>query len=334
MILASYYKKLENNKLKCILCPHECIIAENCHGVCRARKNFGGKLYSLVYGNPVAIHVDPIEKKPLYHFYPGMNILSFGTMGCNMQCFYCQNCEISQGTPSDSWSIRLKPEDIVKQALTVSNNIGVAYTYNEPVVFYEYMLDTAKLAKDAELKNVMVSNGYINQEPLKEIISCIDAFNIDLKAYNPVFYRKHVQAKLLPVLDTIKTISYSGRHLEITYLVIPGLNDNLLEFNEMLKWIHHETGEKTVLHLSRYFPRFKSSIPPTPVETILEMYHIAREKLKYTYIGNMENIPGNNTICPKCSNTAIKRSGYKISLEGINNKGFCIHCGESVVKHI
>ena len=334
MFKAGYFKELSGNKVKCLLCPHECIINEGKTGLCSVRKNIGGTLISLVYGKPVAIHIDPIEKKPLYHFYPGQKILSFGTVGCNLKCFFCQNCEISQATPDENLEMERTPEEIIQLAGLNSENIGIAYTYNEPVIFFEYMLDIAKIAAKKGLKNVVVSNGYINKEPLSELINFTDAFNIDLKAFSEKFYSSYTHSKLQPVLDSIKIIKKSGKHLELTHLIIPGLNDDLIEFREMIKWIKNETGEKTVLHLSRYFPHFRSKLPPTPSDTLINMYNIAKEELNYTYLGNYQSSSGNDTLCPTCNNTVIKRSNYQISLSGLDKYGYCIYCGELVIKNI
>ncbi len=332
---ARYYIKLDQlNKVKCILCPHECIINEGKQGICRVRKNNKGRLDSLVYNNPAAIHIDPIEKKPLYHFYPGSKILSIGTLGCNMQCFFCQNCEISQTFPEEHHITSKSPAEIINLAESTPDNIGISYTYNEPVVFFEYMLDISVIAKDKGLKNVMVSNGYISQKPLDELLEYIDAFNIDLKAFNNSFYRRHTHSSLDPVLETIKTIVSSGRHLEITHLIIPGLNDDLKLFQEMAKWIKDETGEKTVLHLSRYFPRYKSELPPTPPETLSAMFDIAKDYLKYVCIGNFYHSGGNSTYCHNCKSLVIERNGYSTNICGLDKHGNCKFCGEHVIHYI
>lgn len=332
---ALFYNVLKNNKVKCHLCPHECVISHNNTGICRVRKNKNGKLLSLVYGQPVAIHFDPVEKKPLYHFYPGKDILSIGTAGCNLQCFFCQNSTISQSDAEEYKTIINYPEDIIRLAQTSANNIGVAYTYNEPVVFYEYMFETAALANKCGLKNVMISNGFINSKPLKELLPFMDAFNIDLKAFNDSFYKKHTHSRLSPVLETIKTIRLSGKHIEITHLVIPGLNDDYKEFSEMLKWIMNETGKDTVLHLSRYFPRYRSSVPPTPSVTLLEMFHMAKDILSYVYIGNSGNNTGSNTLCPFCGSQVIGRSGYMTDISGLDiNGGFCKKCRKRIIDNI
>ncbi|MDD5253544.1 MAG: AmmeMemoRadiSam system radical SAM enzyme [Candidatus Nanoarchaeia archaeon] len=282
---ALFYTKKENNKVQCNLCPNNCLIPENKIGSCRVRKNIKGILYSLVYAKPASINVDPIEKKPLYHFLPGTKVLSFGTFGCNFHCLNCQNYNISQNLVEDIPEV--KPEEIIKLAKKYKTP-SIAYTYTEPTIFYEYMLDTAKLAKKNKIKNVVVSNGYINQEPLKEIIKYIDAFNIDLKSINEDFYKKICFGKLKPVLETLKTIKKYKKHLEITFLVIPTKNDNLKEVEKMCKWIKTNLGKGTPLHISRFFPCYKlNNLEPTPLETLRNIKQIAKKYLVNVHIGNV-----------------------------------------------
>jgi pyruvate formate lyase activating enzyme len=334
MIEAKYYNRLDNNDLQCNLCPHECIIAEGKYGICNVRKNISGRLFSLVYGNPVTLHFDPIEKKPLYHFYPATNILSIGTVGCNLKCFYCQNSEISQAKPDEQDKIRYSPEEIIHLAGSKSDNTGIAYTYNESVIFFEYMIDIAVMAKRTGLKNVMVTNGFINEKPRQVLLEYIDAFNVDLKSFSDQFYRKHTHSRLEPVLETIKSIHTSGKHLEITNLIIPGLNDQEESFKEMVKWIYNECGDKTVFHISRYFPRYKCSLPPTSVNTLNNLFDIAKEYLPFVYTGNFENEKGQNTVCPCCNAVVIERKGYHTGLKGLDNKGFCEFCGTQIIQCI
>ena len=287
---ATYYTKLSDRKTECFLCPHNCIIAEGSRGICGVRKNIDGMLVSEVYGFPVAVHEDPIEKKPLYHFYPGSEILSIGTVGCNMKCFFCQNCDISQATNDSYGKIREVPvSEIVGMAEINERNIGVAYTYNEPGIYYEYMFDIAVEIRRRGMKNVVVTNGFINPEPLSDLLLYADAFNVDLKAFNEHFYRTHTKSRLQPVLDAIRIISEAGVHLEITNLLIPNLNDDAGEFSKMVEWIAGNTGPDTPLHLSRYFPRYKANEPVTPLNTLKELRNIAMEKLNYVYIGNVQD---------------------------------------------
>src|ERR1035437_2490045 len=242
---ALYYKTLEDGIVKCKLCPHNCLIEDNEHGLCNVRVNKSGELYSELFEKVTAIGLDPIEKKPLYHFYPGTKILSVGSLGCTMKCLFCQNYRISQITPLNIDDPKLfSVKSIVKVASEQVNNIGIAFTYNEPGTFYEYMISVAKLAKPAGLKTVMITNGYINREPLEELIPFIDAFNVDLKAFSESFYQLVSQARLEPVKKTIRRIASSQKHLEITNMVIPGMNDNYAEFEEMVRWIAGETGNR------------------------------------------------------------------------------------------
>lgn len=334
MIEALHYLRLQNNKLICKLCPHECIINNGKYGVCKVRKNIEGKLFSCVYAKPVTINFDPIEKKPLYHFYPGTVILSLGTPGCNLKCFFCQNSTITQADLNSFDLPQVFPTEIIQMASKKKMNIGIAYTYNEPVIFFEYMMEIAQLAKESGYKNVMVSNGFINPEPLQDLLKVIDAFNIDLKAFEDKFYIKHTHSRLNPVLNSIKSIRSSGKHLEITNLVIPGLNDDKERFTEMIKWIRNECGSDTVLHLSRYFPRYKCDLPPTPEVTLNELYQIATEHLEYVYFGNYERNTGSDTICPQCHSVVIERNRYNTKLTGLDKNGCCIKCGKSIIVNI
>lgn len=271
-------------KIECKLCPHKCAVGLGMTGICGVRTNINGE---LIETNAIsAIAVDPIEKKPLYQFFPGKKILSIGAYGCNLRCKFCQNYQISQSVPSSA-KFQYSADEIVTMAQQTSNNIGVAYTYNEPTVFYNFMLKTARLVKEAGMCNVMVSNGYINQEPLAELLKYIDAFNIDLKAFSEVFYRDVAGASLAPVLDTLLAIKNAQRHLEIAYLVIPGLNDSLDEVKLMFSWIAKNLGEETPVHINRYFPMYKMQNPPTPVNKLKEIKLLAEQQLKYCYIGNV-----------------------------------------------
>ncbi len=328
---ALYYAPEEQERVRCHLCPHECLIPEGKPGVCHVRVNRGGKLYTEVYGRLSAIHSDPIEKKPLYHFYPGRTILSVGTRGCNLRCSFCQNYNLSQSDGSvPSHEATFLPGELVKQALSVPGNIGIAYTYNEPAIFYEFMADTALEAHSAGLKNVMVTNGYINPEPLRELLPLMDAFNVDLKSFTDTFYRKMTGGSLAPVLATLKSIVNAGRHLEITMLVIPTLNDSVQEFRDMVEWISMELGPDVPLHLSRYFPAWKLSVLPTPESTLEEFAGLASEKLRYVYTGNVTTDLHASTCCPHCHSKVIRRKGYQVSLTGLTGEGTCLYCGAPV----
>ncbi len=327
---AQFFQFLEKNRIKCTLCPHFCVLSEGQTGLCGVRKNHGGELVTLNYGVVSALHVDSIEKKPLYHFYPSKSILSVGSLGCNLFCSFCQNWEIAHPEKKLSLQTYL-PDEIVKAALKTPNNIGIAYTYNEPIVFYEFMFDTAKLAKHEKLKTVMVTNGFINPEFLSELFPFIDAFSVDLKGFSDVFYRKTTKSKLLPVLENLKIIYHSGRHLEITNLIIPGLNDNEQEFREMIKWIVENLSDKVVLHLSRYFPQYKLNIPATDVDIMMKLYKIAREYLLYVYLGNLHSSLGSDTYCPTCGIKVISRMGYETKLLALEADGKCINCSTKII---
>ena len=332
MKTALYWNKLEEQKVHCYLCPHNCKIKEGKRGICGVRKNINGSLVAETYGEICSAGFDPIEKKPLYHFYPGWNIFSVGSIGCNLHCKFCQNWEISQTTPDEFDYLRsYTPEELVSIALGHSNNAGIAYTYNEPTVWFEFMFDIARLAKEKNLKNVMVSNGFINPEPLEKSFEVMDAYSIDLKSFNNNFYKKLTSSSLEPIKENLKRIKKRGKHLEITNLVITGENDNAEEFENMLKWIAGELGSDTVLHISRYYPTYKLHNPPTSPETLEKFYRIARKYLDYPYLGNMHSDRGHITHCPKCGSLVISRRHYRAELEKIDENGRCKHCGEQIV---
>lgn len=325
-----FWSEEENLKVKCRLCPHECLIPEGRPGICKVRLNRQGKLFSTVYGEPAALHTDPIEKKPLYHYYPGKQILSVGTYGCNLQCRFCQNYHLSQSGHENRPANRVMPEILVQHAAGMAGNLGIAYTYNEPTVFYEYMFDTAQLVKDSGMKNVMVSNGFICPEPLQQLIPFIDAFNIDLKSFSEDFYRKWTGGSLEPVLQALKIIAGSGKHLEVTHLVIPGLNDSTEEFVKMTAWLAENLGPEIPLHLSRYFPAYKMQQPPTPVGTLHHFAQLASEKLQYVYTGNVGSDGISSTFCPVCRNLLISRYGFETSIKGLTEDGKCARCGTAI----
>ncbi len=333
---ALFYHKIDNEKIKCVLCPHNCIINNGKSGICKVRVNTKGILISENYGIVSSIGFDPIEKKPLYHFYPGTEILSVGSLGCNLQCKFCQNWQISQTSVSEFGreSMFYKPDKIIDLALSRENNTGIAYTYNEPVVFFEFMIDIAKKAKEHNLKNVMVTNGFINKDPLNELNKYIDAYSVDLKAFYNNFFTEYTKSKLEPVKESLLNIAKSGKHLEITTLVIPGLNDNPEEFEQMVKWIKENLGKDVVLHISKYYPTYKLNIEPTSVEKMLELNKIASDYLNHVFLGNVVLAEGNNTHCPNCNEILINRSGYFTKLDSVNKDGDCTNCGTHVLNHI
>jgi pyruvate formate lyase activating enzyme len=321
-----------DNYLECLLCPHFCKIAEGKTGICRVRKNNGREIELLTYGALSGYAVDPVEKKPLYHFFPGKDILSIGSYGCNLRCDFCQNHNISQakGPLSD---IRTGTKKISDDALKTKNNIGVAFTYNEPVIWFEFMRDVAEMIKNENLYTVMISNGFVNAVPLAEITGFIDAFNIDLKAFNKNFYKKLTGADLEPVKKSLKQIARSGRHIEITTLVVPGQNDDEKDMEMQSKWIADELGKNVPLHLSRYFPMYKRDNPATPQETLKKLFTIASEYLDNVYLGNTLSSYGQNTMCSKCGIVVTRRSGYKTHVLNLDKKGMCTNCGTEVYKY-
>jgi pyruvate formate lyase activating enzyme len=333
---AKYYQKLSKGSLRCNLCPHYCDLSEGERGKCGVRKNVNGKLLAENYGLISSVHLDPIEKKPLYHYYPSGSILSVGSVGCNLSCSFCQNCDISQTTVDEyPWLRQHTVEQVLAYNDQYSNNIGIAYTYNEPTVYFEFMMDLAMESKKQGLKNVMVSNGYIAAEPLTAVLELIDAFNIDLKAFNNEFYRKFTDARINPVKENLKVVVKAGKHLEITNLIIPGLNDDEKEFEEMIKWIYNEIGEYTVLHLSRYFPAYRLEYPPTPTETISRLFEISKSYLPYTYTGNLNFSPGQHTICHKCGTLLIERkNGYLTRIKELDDKGKCLTCKTRILNYV
>jgi pyruvate formate lyase activating enzyme len=318
--------------IECRLCPHFCKIAFGKIGICGVRKNTGDRIELMTYGVISGHSLDPVEKKPLYHFFPGHNILSIGSYGCNMRCDFCQNWHISQKT-DDSFSPDTDPEKITMECGSSFKNIGLAFTYNEPVIWFEFMRDTAIRVKEKGFYTVMVSNGFVNNDPLNEITGFIDAFNIDLKAFNESFYRKLTGADLEPVKDALKQIAKAGRHLEITTLIIPGRNDSVQEMETETEWISGELGAETPLHLSRYFPMYKRDDPATPQSTLTGLYEIASKHLKYVYLGNSTSENGQDTLCSKCGTIVTARSGYHIRLMNLDAEGHCKKCGNIVYRN-
>ncbi len=325
---AQFYTKLENQLVKCDLCPWNCELKPTQTGICKVRSNENGQLFTHVFNKVAAFGIDPIEKKPLYHFHPGKNILSIGEVGCNLHCSFCQNHRISQCFASEfNGFYKLNSKQIVEKAMQTDNNIGIAYTYNEPFTFYEFMFETAKLAKENWLKNVVVSNGYINPDPLKKLLPFIDAFNIDLKAFTNEFYTKQTRGKLEPVLKTLEIIASGSSHLEITNLVIPGLNDDETNFEKMVKWIAENLGNDVPLHLSRYFPQFEMNLSATSTKKLEELYKLAKQYLHHVYLGNVNDEKRSSTFCPECGNLLISRNHYATLVSGLANDKTCKNCG-------
>lgn len=320
-----------DGKVICTLCPHNCKIAEGKTGICGVRKNNGGKIELLTYGIISGLALDPVEKKPLYHFHPGMNILSIGSWGCNMRCDFCQNYHISQNVIK-GYSKRVTPDEILSMSLEAERNTGVAFTYNEPVIWYEYVRDVAIKIKESGQKTVMVTNGYVSPDALNNYLGFIDAFNVDLKAFNNKFYKELTGASLDPVKQSLKMIADSGRHLEITTLIIPGRNDSDEEMEKEVRWIAGELGRDVPLHLSRYFPIYKRNAPPTPANTLKRLSETASAYLDYVYVGNIMETPGQNTFCPSCKSLVTVREGYRVTLTGLT-EGNCSACGREIYRH-
>jgi pyruvate formate lyase activating enzyme len=330
---ALYYHATHDQVVECRLCPHHCTIKPGKRGICRVRKNVEGRLIAENYGKVCSLNFDPVEKKPLYHFYPGQTIFSIGSVGCNLRCKFCQNWNISQTGVDEHFNLKeYTPDEIVDLAFSRQDNTGIAYTYNEPVVWFEYMEEIARLAKKKGLKNVMVTNGFVDPEPLAALISLMDAFSVDLKAFTEDFYKAMTGSALQPVLNTLKAIRKAGRHLEVTNLVITGTNDDEADFSRMVEWLGSELGVNTVLHLSRYFPMYKMDKNTTPEETLHRFYEIAKERLNYVYLGNLRIEKGNHTRCPRCGHMLIMRMGYHTEITGLDEWGRCGLCGEDVLE--
>ena len=324
-MLARHWKKY-NDKIQCTLCPHNCIIQNNHTGICSVRKNINNQLESLNYGRTVSINVDPIEKKPMYHFLPGTKSLSIGTVGCNLKCLHCQNWEISTAKPGSLKELDLPPEVIVQLAIDKGCQ-SISYTYNEPTIFHEYATDIAKIAREKGIKNIVVTNGFITKEAAQEFSEIMDGANIDLKAFNDEFYEKTCKASLKPVLEAI-SIYKKKLWVEITNLIIEGKNDSVNEIEKMCKWIKQEIGEDTPIHFSKAFPLHKmKNIKPTPEKTLLDAKNIAEKYLNYVYIGNTNIKDAQNTYCPACKKLIIQRENLNKNLKNIKHR---CDCGEEI----
>ncbi|MCM8804068.1 MAG: AmmeMemoRadiSam system radical SAM enzyme [Candidatus Omnitrophica bacterium] len=327
---ATFYKKLKDNLVQCFLCPKNCIIPPGKYGFCRARKNINGTLYSMGYSNPCSVAIDPIEKKPFFHFLPKTETFSIASSGCSLRCKFCQNWEISQYSPEETTNIYLPPEKVVEYAMKYKCP-SIAYTYSEPVNFYEYMIDTAKIAKEKGIKNIVHTAGFINKEPLEKLCKYIDAVNVDLKGFNNEYYRNVCEGELNVILNTLKILKENNVWIEITNLVIPGYNDKYEEIRNMCLWIKNNLGDYIPLHFSRFHPMYlMRHIPSTPVETLEKAVKIAKEVgLKYVYIGNVAGSNYENTYCPKCSKLLIRRYGFSVLENNIVN-GKCKFCKEKI----
>ncbi|MEW6456460.1 MAG: AmmeMemoRadiSam system radical SAM enzyme [Acidobacteriota bacterium] len=323
---AKFYKKLPDNEVKCEICPRECVVGDKERGYCGVRENKKGKYYILVYGRPCALNVDPIEKKPFFHFLPGTEAFSIATAGCNVNCKFCQNWQISQVRPEQIRSFDVSPEEIVKYAKRYGAP-SISYTYSEPIIFYEYMYDVSLIAWRNGIRNTVVTGGHINPEPLLELTKVVDAIKVDLKAFHEKFFKEIVRGELKPVLETIKLIKKSGKWLEIVYLVIPTLNDSPEDIRKMSQWLVKEVGNDVPIHFSRFYPMYlMKNLPPTPISTLEKLRDITiKEGVKYVYIGNVPGHEGEKTFCEKCGQIIVDRFGYTIRNINIKN-GKCKFC--------
>lgn len=327
---ALYWQDAGGGKVQCSLCPRRCLISLNQKGFCRARKNIKGKLYCLTYGQPVALHIDPIEKKPFFHVYPGTASFSLATAGCNLRCKFCQNWEISQLDPEAIKVVFVSPQDIVKEAKK-SGAKTIAFTYTEPTIFYEYMLEIAKLAKEENIVCVMHSSGFINEAPLRQLAKYIIAADIDLKGFSDQYYSSFCEGNLGSVLSSLKVLKEENVWVEVTNLIIPSANDSDEEINNLCLWIKDNLGADTPLHFSRFFPMYKLlDLSPTPLKTLIRAKEIAQKAgLYYVYIGNVSQDAGEDTVCLACNKLLIKRAGYAV-LENNIIKGKCKFCGAKI----
>ncbi len=323
---AMYYKQLPDVRVECELCPRACKVADLERGYCGVRENRDGKYYTLVHSRVCSLNVDPIEKKPLFHYLPGTRAYSIATAGCNIECKFCQNWQISQFRPEQIDNIKLTPEEVIRFAKEKRCDT-IAYTYSEPVVFYEYMYDTAKVGKREGVGSVMISNGYIKKEPLIELCKELNAVKIDLKAFTEKFYKETCSGELKPVLETLLTLKEIGIWFELVVLIVPTLNDSGEEIKDMCSWINDNLGPDVPIHFSRFHPTYKiKNLPPTPIKTLEKARNIAIESgLNFAYTGNVPGHPGESTYCPDCKEVVIKRVGYTILQYSLNSNE-CSNC--------
>ncbi|MDP2871932.1 MAG: AmmeMemoRadiSam system radical SAM enzyme [Bacillota bacterium] len=337
--VARWWRPLEGEEgdrggVLCLLCPQECHIRPGGRGKCRYRRNFAGQLHATSYGRISAHGLDPIEKKPLYHFMPGSVIFSVGTVGCNLACGFCQNWQISQEEAETEY---LSPHDAARlagiEAGGCRRSVGLAYTYSEPLVWWEYVYDTALLVRQSGLANVLVTNGYVAEEPLRALLPLVDAMNVDVKAFTDDFYRDICRGQLAPVLRTVEMANAAGTHVEVTTLLVPGLNDAPEEVERLASWLAG-VNPGIPLHFSRYFPNYRMREPgPTPAASLQRARDIARRHLQYVYIGNAFEVEAADTICPGCGAAVIRRDGYGVSMEGLR-EGACASCGRRIVRAV
>ncbi|MBS3905875.1 MAG: AmmeMemoRadiSam system radical SAM enzyme [Syntrophaceae bacterium] len=327
---AMFFKKVEGNLLQCELCFRRCLIPEGQRGFCRVRENQKGELRSLVYGRPVGLQIDPIELEPMYHMVPGHKNLCVYTASCNFRCKHCHNWSISQSAPEQIRSLKFTPKEIVEETLKQGCQ-SISHSINEPTIFFEMMYDVVRTAKGRGLLTLCHTNGGIARTPMIELLKFLDGVTVDLKSFNPKFYQDISEAKLEPVLETLKTIRESGKHLEIVNLIIPTLNDDLDDIRKMSRWIVKHLGRETPVHFTRFSPQYKMThLPPTPVKTLEGAMEIAKsEGMKYVYVGNVVGHPANSTYCPKCGKKLIERTHF-IMLKNHVKNGCCPSCNEKI----
>jgi pyruvate formate lyase activating enzyme len=328
-IRADYWSPAEDGAVRCALCPHCCVVRDGEAGRCGVRQNRGGQLVAATYGLLATAQMDPIEKKPLWHYYPGREILSVGTWGCNLRCRYCQNAHLSRGFGEGA---ARRPEDLLAAAAREPGNIGVAFTYNEPLIWFEYVRDAAKLLRGSGLRVVLVTNGFVNPEPLEELLPLVDAANVDLKSMEESFYRDLCDARLAPVLEALK-LFHKHTHLEVTKLLVTGHGDPVADADAVARWIAEELSPDVPLHLSRYFPRHEWTSPETRESTLHEAVGRARAHLHFVYAGNTRAAEASATVCPDCGKTVVRREGYRVSVTGLAPGGLCSGCGRGLGFH-
>ena len=329
-IEASWWKRLDGNRVECGLCPRKCRVADRERGACGGRENRGGTYRSLVWGLVCALHADPVEKKPFFHVRPGSTALSYATAGCNVECKFCQNWEISQFRPEQVDSVWVPPEAMVQAARRAGAPL-VAATYSEPVIFWEYVRDVSRAARKAGIGSLVVSNGYIQEKPLGDVLPLLEAYKVDLKSFRERFYRDVVRGELRPVLETMERIRAAGVWLEIVVLIVPTLNDSDAEARDLARWVKANLGAEVPVHFTRFHPTYRlTNLPPTPVATLDRLWKLARaEGLEYVYVGNVPGHPGENTVCPGCGTVLIRRLGFRI-LENRLKRGRCPKCGRRI----
>ena len=327
---ARHYRKLEEGGIECGICPRHCRITDLERGYCGSRENRKDVYYTLVYGLPCSMNIDPVEKKPLFHYHPGAAAFSLATAGCNVNCKCCQNWEISQSRPEQTDNFALPPKEAI--AVCRENAVPIiAYTYSEPVIFFEYMYDIAKLGREHGLKSVMITGGYIEKDPLAELLGQLDAVKVDLKAIREEYYRDYVDGELKPVLAALEQIRKSGVWLEIVYLVIPTLNDTDAEFRDLARWVKTSLGSDVPVHFTRFYPQYLlKHLPPTPENTLQRAYDTAKaEGLEYVYLGNLAGHPAESTYCPGCRTVLIERRGYQVAVKNLKGNR-CGSCGREI----